>query len=266
MLEFRPATIDDLPSVVALTAELRGRLATWAPRWWRPSGDADAIHRMWLEHLVTNAAGTLHVASASGDVVGCFAVNLQARQWFVDDLAVSDPALWPALATGLVGYVEQRPALACSASQDGMRAGALEGAGCKHVSSYWIRETASGTPEVGTVNGDVVTATRPQHTFGGKPFDHTDPGALAFATDDGSVIGSPSTAAPPIYDPGGTVTVVDFVDGPHLDRLLDTTLRLAGNRGDVLLCAVCGIDDHTLAEALTATGFTRTVDVFRLPQ
>lgn len=46
-LELRPATNDDLPSVVSLTSELRDRLARWSPRWWAKAEGADVIHPMW---------------------------------------------------------------------------------------------------------------------------------------------------------------------------------------------------------------------------
>jgi hypothetical protein len=79
------------------------------------------------------------------------------------------------------------------------------------------------------------------------------------------LVGSAPVAAPPVYDPGGPVTVVDLVTGPDLDALLGTALGLAHARGDVVLCVVCATEDHELAHALDRSGFARTVDVHRLP-
>jgi hypothetical protein len=220
---------------------------------------------MWLEHLVTNEPGTVHVATAAGDVVGCLGTIRQPTQWFVDDVAVHGDELWPDFATGLVRYVDGRPALTCLSPEDEVRAAALQAAGCEQVSSYWVRGTTSDAGSGGTVDPAAATTPRPPHTFGGTPFDHHATDALAFTTSDGTVIGTPPTTAPPVYDPGGTVTVVDLATGPRLEPLLDLALGLAGARGDVLLCVVCGVGDGALTDALETTGFTRTVDVHRLP-
>lgn len=218
---------------------------------------------MWLEHLLTNVPGCLHVAlDPDASLVGCAAVNAQRGQWFVDDVAVRHDDLWPSLAPGLVHYIQQRPALTCVAPDDGTRADALHAAGCELVSTYWIRDTTSGPGDRVPLDPAAAVLPRPPHTFG-APIDHTTAGALAFSSPSGSVIGSPSIAAPPIYDPGGTVTVVDLVHGPDLELVLETASAVAHARGDVLVCVVCGVGDAERASALSTAGFTRTVDVHR---
>lgn len=162
-----------------------------------------------------NEPGTMHAAAAGAEVVGCLVVNEQAMQWFIDDVAVIDDDLWPEFASALVRYVTQRPALTCVASGDRIRAGSLQAAGCDHVSSYWVRGTTSSDRTLSAPDDVVTTAPRPAHTFGGGPFDHSASDALAFTTADGTVVGSPPITAPPVYDPGGTMTVVDLVRGPE---------------------------------------------------
>lgn len=264
-MEFRIADADDLASIVALTAVSRDRLAQWSPLWWSKPEGADAIHQRWLEHVVTTSPGTHRVATVDDEVVGCFAANRQPTQWFVDDVAVREDDQWPAFAVGLVHNLDERPALTCLSSKDTVRGNALLTAGCDHVSSYWIRPPTGSVQPSAAVDPSMVTSWRPPHTFGGLPFDHTAVGALAFTSDDGAVVGSPSVKAPPIYGSGGTVTVIDLVTGPRPERLLVTALGLAAARHDEVLCVVCGTADEELAQGLERTGFTRTVDVHRFP-
>jgi len=265
VLEFRAAGPVDLPSIVAMTAATRDRLASWAPRWWAKAQGADEVHPMWLEHLVTNEPGTMHVATAADRVVGCLGISQQSEQWFLDDVSVREDDLWPDFVAGLVRYIKPRPARTCVSPQDRTRAEAMTRAGCPAVSSYWIRQTTHRTPTVGPLDPSAAGAPRPPHTFGGSPLSHHADEALAFTTDDGTVIGSAPVTAPPVYDPGGTVTVVDLVTGSNRRGLLDTALDVAGARGDVLLCVVCGHDDAELATALSDADFARTVDVYSLP-
>lgn len=265
VLEFRDAVPGDLASIAAMTAATRERLASWAPKWWAKSQGADEVHPMWLEHLVTNEPGTMHVATAADRVVGCLGITWQSEQWFLDDVSVREDDLWPDFVAGLVQYIKPRPALTCVSPQDRARAEAMTRAGCSAVSSYWIRRTTDRTSTVGPLDPSAAGAPRPPHTFGGSPLSHHADEALAFTTDDGTAIGSAPTTAPPVYDPGGTVTVVDLVTGSNRRGLLDTALDVAGARGDVLLCVVCGHDDAELATALPDADFARAVDVYSLP-
>lgn len=265
VLEFREAAPGDLPSIVAMTAATRERLASWAPGWWAKSQGADEVHPMWLEHLVTNEPGTMHVATAADRVVGCLGITQQSEQWFLDDVSVREDDRWPDFVVGLVRYIKPRPALTCVSPQDRARAEAMTRADCSAMSSYWIRKTTKGSPTVGPLDPSAASAPRPPHTFGGGPLSHDAAEALAFTTDDGTVIGSSPVTAPPVYDPGGTVTVVDLVTGSNRRGLLDTALDVAGARGDVLVCVVCGHDDAVLATALSDADFVRTVDVYSLP-
>lgn len=260
----RTAELIDVPAIAALTRAHRHRLASWAPRWWAPSIAADEIHPLWLEHLVRNGAGALRVVVSGGEVVGCVGVMPQGDQWFIDDVAVVDESMWTDVGAVLVRKIPERPALSCVATADRQRAEAFEAAGSRAVSSYWIRPTETGPFDAKPIVAGVSDQPRPAHTFGGA-FAPAAPGALACTTAAGSISGSPSVTAPPVYDPGGTVGVIDFIAGDDLRALVTTALAASAARGDVLLNVVCGHDNPTLASALGEAGFDRTVEVHRWP-
>ena len=262
-LHVREATLDDLDAVATITREHRRRLSTFGPRWWHPADGADEIHPLWLGHLISSDLATVRVLESEDGVVASAVALAQPDAWFIDDVAVAEGGQWSAVAPALVVGIPERPALTCVASGDGAQSAAFEEAGFVVVSSYWMRGTElgpiAGSPYEGDVPGDP-----PPHTFGGA-FDPAADGALAFSLDGGIVIGSPSTPAPPIYDPGGPVTIVDRVVGRDLEALLQNALAMTAARGDVVLAVVSATDDHDLAAALAATGFDRTVDVHRWP-
>jgi hypothetical protein len=81
----------------------------------------------------------------------------------------------------------------------------------------------------------------------------------------GYATGSPSFRAPPIYDPGGTVCVVDRVVGRDRRALLHQMLRLALARGDVGAIVVVDQADLELAAIADSLGARHPVDVYRWP-
>lgn len=256
----RAAVPDDLDAIAALTADGRSQLARWSRLWWRPARGADALHRSWLEHLVGADGVSARVAEAGGQVVGCaFAVPAGDGGWVVDDVAVAATAGWGDVGPVLLGAISERPALVCTPTRDRARLEACTAAGLVGRSSYWIAATRPGSSAVGPIREPGALAAAPPHTFG-SPLDPAAPGALAFETRDGIVVGSPSLPAPPVYDPGGTVCVVDRVVGEQT-RLLRDAMAQADERGDVVLTVVCGQDDADLAGQLSATGFERTVEL-----
>jgi hypothetical protein len=160
-----------------------------------------------------------------------------------------------------------RLALTCIPTSDSDAVSAFADAGAVRVSTYWVASTASiAASESEPTPHRPDDVTRPCHTFGGQAFDPGAPGALAFTTDAGSMVGTPSITAPPVYDPGGTVTVVDHVKGADLLETLRTGLAVASERGDVLLTVICDADNADLAAALDESGFERTVEVYAFPQ
>ena len=259
----RAATPQDLDAIAALTIDLRAQLGRWSRLWWRPAPGIDPLHRAWLEHLVGADGVAARVVEVDGRVVGCAFAVPGVGGWVVDDVAVSPMAGWAEVGPVLLAAVTERPAVLCAPTRDRARLEACAAAGLTGVSSYWIAATRPGASTVGPIRQPEVLPAAPPHTFG-SPLDPLAPGALAFETRDGVVVGSPSITAPPVYDPGGTVCVVDRVVGEQT-RLLRDAMAQADERGDVVLTVVCGRDDVDLAGQLSATGFERTVELLAFP-
>lgn len=264
-LNVRLATEDDLDDVVSLTAANRKRLAEWSPTWRRPSAVADQVHPFWLQHLVQSDGPVLRVLEEDGSVIACAASMPQSGQWFIDDIAIIDDNRWPDAGTALLNAIPERPALMCVPAPDHVRAEAAHTAGLSHVSSYWIRPADTGDFRPQPIPTSLDIPEPPPHTFGGRldPYTH---GALAFIDEDGGiVVGSTSVMAPPVYDPGGTVSVIDLIDGPDRASLLRAALAGAAQRGDILVNVVAATDDTQLHRLLDEAAFQRTVDVYSWP-
>jgi hypothetical protein len=261
----RLATQEDLDAIVALAAASRHRLAGWAPRWWRVAAAADELHRLWLTHLVGSDDAVVRVVTDGGHVVGCAVSVPQARQWFVDDVAMVDDDHWAEAGADLLEAVAERPAITCVPTLHLARRATSLACHLRHESSVWVRPTiARGAPALGALDVGTPLPPAPLHTFGG-PLDPAAEGALAFDDGEGGlVVGSPSTAAPPVYDPGGPVCIVDRVVGDP-GPLLEQALQASGARGDVLLAVVAAVDDRRLLSGLHQLDFVRTVDVFSWP-
>lgn len=258
----RYAIESDLDAVAKLTAQHRARLAGWAPRWWKPSEAADQIHPYWLQHLITSDGPIVRVAADSDNVIGCAVSMPQESRWFIDDFAVATDR-WRDAGIALIGAIDERPALTCTASQDAARLKILNDRGLAHVSSYWIRGTEAGHADIQPVDIGAPLPDPPVHTFGAAIDPRAD-GALTFTHRDGMIIGSPSIPAPPVYDPDGTVCVIDRVVDVT-DELIRAAIATAGQRGDVLINIIAAAEDELLQRRLGDNGFTRTVDVHRWP-
>jgi hypothetical protein len=263
----RAAVETDLEPIAGLTAASRRRLARWSPLWWRQAARADDLHPFWLRHLLDRDGPVMRVVDQGGTVVGCAISMPQPGQWFVDDVAVVDDTRWADAGAALLAAVTERPALTCIPTADVARADAARTVGLRPVSSYWIRATEPA-PESGSLSADldgVDIPAAPPHSFGGG-LDARADGALVLADGRGGlVIGSPSTSAPPVYDPGGTVCVVDRVTGRDRAGMLRAASAAASRRGDVLLAVVAADEDGELRGLLGDAGFERTVEVHAWP-
>jgi hypothetical protein len=262
-MSVRLATEDDLDEIVRLTTVYRERVAGWAQLWWRKSSSADQAHPGWLAHMLRSPEFTVRVVEVDGVVEGCAVSVPQRAQWFIDDVAVIDDARWPSSGVALLAAVSERPALTCVPSADSARVAASRRAGLERVSSYWIGPPRDG-PMVSRPLDDQPVPQPPRHTFGGG-LDPHQTGALCLADNDGVLVGSPPFPAPPIYDPGGTVCVIDRVTGSTRQRLLDSALSAAFQRGDVLVNVIVADDDPELSQLAVERGLHKTVDVFSWP-
>jgi hypothetical protein len=260
----REAVEDDLDTIAELTRARRGELAGWAPTWWAKSESADEIHPLWLAHLLAGGAARTLVVLADDAAVGCAVVLDQGSQFFVDDVAIRGDHLSGGIRALVEGTRDLRPALTCVPTQDESTIAAFSSTGATLVSTYWINETTADTLDVGAFDAD-ISISRPRHTFGGRAFDPEAKDALAFTSTSGSVIASPSISAPPVYDPGGTVTVADLVTGSDLRATLLAARSAAGSRGDALITVVCDPSHQELIDALGWVGFRRTVEVYEIP-
>ena len=223
----------------------------------------DHTHPEWLAHMLRSPQFTFRVVETDGAVEACAVSVPQRAQWFIDDVAVIDDDRWPDSGVALLGAVRERPALTCVPSADTARLAASCVAGLDRVSSYWTGPPRDG-PMVSRPLHDEPVLPPPRHTFGGG-LDPTADGALCLADSNGVVVGSPPIPAPPIYDPGGTVCIIDRVTGSTRQRLLDSALSVVFQRGDVLVNVIVAEDDLELSHLAAERGLQRTVDVFSWP-
>jgi hypothetical protein len=270
-LVVRRATEDDVEALVELTAAHRRHLAEWAPEWWRPAAGADAVHPLWLAHLVTSEEPVTRVVVDGDGAVRAGGIALdQGPTWVVDDVAAADDAA----GVALLRAVSERPALTCVAAADESGAARAVTAGWTPVASYWVGPAtgdrartapapADGEPDAADGEPDAAAAPPgpvPAHTFGPALGDRPAGAPLG-----GGAWGVGGLPAPPVYDPGGTVTVVVAVAGPDRAGAVRAAVAGAADRGDVLVAVVVGTDDDDLAAAAAACGLVRTVDVWSAP-
>jgi hypothetical protein len=265
LVTVRTAGDDDLDAVAGLLAARRRQLAGWAPRWWRPAANADDLHRLWLGHLIGAEGPVVRVAvDDGGAVLGCAVTVPQVWGTLVDDVAVAAEDRWADAGTALLGAVRDRPARTCVPAADPPAAAAAVEAGMVQLSSYWVVPLEGGGGPAPPAPPAEVPSTLPAatpHTFG-PPFDPSADGALVVADERGVVVGSRPIAAPPVFDPGGTVAVVDRLHGPDRETAVAAAVAAAGGRGDALLAVVAPVADGALATALATAGFDRVVDVY----
>ena len=222
-------TVDDLDWVVAALAERRKQLVLQAPIFWRPSENADRIHRAYLTRLLTQAG-------ARGYRTETAVLIAAPRQqgWIVDDACVpleqwggaDAQALWEAFAAECSGdpvrfvcprYEQERGAFA-------HRAGLIV------AESWWLMELPGSE--------------------GGEPGLTVDlPGASAF-----------TTAAPPVYDPLGPMLFLPDVTDPQ--TAIPAAVREAPRRGCAGIVVNQRPGDFALAAELDEAGFRQHCDYY----
>jgi hypothetical protein len=254
----RPAEPSDLDAVAVLTARHRAELAAWSPVWWRPSVGADDIHRAWLEQLLGRGDVVSRVVEDDGRVVGCALTVPHGEQWLVDDVAFDGVGT---AGGALLAAIEERPAVLCIATADMTARQLARDARLDIVATYWIAAPVAAPGATFTTSGGADLPASPPHTFAAA-FEHE---TAVLETSDGLVVATGSLPAPPIYDPRGTVCVVDRVVGTGRGRLLAAASAAAHERGDGLIAVVCAATDRELERRLTSAGFTRTVELVAWP-
>lgn len=277
----RPATVDDLPALTAITARHRRRLAGWEPAYWRMAGDADAAHERWLRQavdaqdarvrvLVSDDPADAATANGGGTVVGCVVSLRRDGWWVLDDFATADDGWWSDGMVQLLRTVDERPALTCVPRADIRKTGCCASAAMRPWSAYWVLRLGDAVPAapegVRRVSTDTAGDSLPPaapHTFGAP----LDPGAedvVLLGDERGGIAVLGRNEAPPVYDPGGTSGLVDRIDQKAPERLIDAATSAARERGDVQLLVVCP-EAPKLEEALIDRRFHRVADVYGWP-
>jgi len=264
-LVIRPAADEDLPAIVALTAQKRRQLADWEPEFWAMGEHADEIHRAWLGRLVAADRIVSRVAVDAKEVVGFAASLPREDRWIVDDACVAS-GRWAQVGPTLLEGILERPALTCVPHAAVPEADAFRSAGWAVVSHYRVLRLPGRdcSAEPGLNPGQPAEFAPPTpSTFW---LDPEDAGALVLVDDEGGhIVGSASSTPPGIYEPGGTTCVVDRISGGRRDRLIAALTAAAAERGDVQVLVVCGEDDFELRDILDAQGWRHPVDVFVSP-
>lgn len=216
----------DLDWVLALTRARRESLAPVAPRFWRPSADATAIHGAYLKSLITDA-----------DVVGLrtddgyLIVQRQGPLWVVDDMVVSPDAAWPTDGVSLLRAAQDR----CGRLRfvvpvvEGPRLAAAKEVGLGPVESWWHRDLPPASHVRAAGNADPAVRVKDAECR--------------------------LMTAPPIYDPGGPVLLVTHVGSPDGLALIETA---AARRGAHVAVVTLRPDDGSRTRLLTSAGYRLT--------
>ncbi len=267
-MTIQPATSDDLKLVVSLTRATRRRLAEWAPVYFCPAAGADEGHAGFLAFMIGSDDYSTRVLVADGETVGFFVEVAQGARIWIDDLCVTDEALWPAAVDAITKSVAA-PWSTCVASLDATRTTALLADGLRVISSYWARSTddvsVPAPPHEPSDAGELPEpgfdpANAAFHTFGGQAFQPDVPGVLVVTSSQGYAIGSPSVT-PPIYDPGGPTTIIDQITGPDRRELLQQALTSAAARADAQVVVVCAEADSELEQMVAEASFDHVVNL-----
>lgn len=229
----RPITSRDVPWVCELMARRRERYAEYSPVFWHPADDAVERHRPYVEYCVADGK-FVALRSDNGFVLGELRDDGDCS---IEDFAVTDDALWAtegrALLSAAWDEARGRGATRCrvvTARRDTALVEMLESCGLAAVEAWWVQPSgmpAAEPPVYGPVEAEGVQALQ--------------------------------IAAPPVYDLGGPVLLVQHLDRPGLAAGL---LALARARGAALVVAPAPVGARSLNDALAVAGFEETTEFF----
>ncbi len=214
---------------MSVLARRREQLVARAPVFWRPAPDTAALHRAFLEHLITEGGARAYRTEDS-----VLVAVPRDDGWLVDDAHVPDEdwaygdglVLWKALANDC----EDSPVRFVCPVYELPRAQFAYDVGLRVVESWWLRELpGSGGGEAGRrvllPGGEAITV-----------------------------------PAPPIYAPPGPILFLPAPDHP------DQAVRAAIEQAPALGCAGIVVNQvagyHALADLLTESGFRRHCDYY----
>ena len=150
-MPIRPASHGDLDQVVAMSAEVRSRLAVLDPHFWRPHADADATQLAWFSYLLQDAGHIVLVAEdesrpgLGGFIIGRLmdappVYDPGGRTCLVDDFAWRTPSAAEELLTAAKAWAIKEGAVTLvvvTAAADGDRRDVLQEAGLHATSEWW---------------------------------------------------------------------------------------------------------------------------------
>lgn len=221
----RPLTTDDLDWVVESARVRREALAPHAPRFWRPADDAVTRHRAFLDRSLADPA-TLALRTDHGFLV---AVGGETRR-VVDDMVVAEGA-WVDEGAALLRAVLDATAtvrLVAPVAEPERRTTAAS-VGMTVADTWWHRDL----PLV-QVRGE-----------GGRV-------ELSTAGARGRLV-----PAPPVFDPGGSVLLVQEVTGAEPLAAVEAE---AAERGATVSVVPQRPDDLMRELLLVGAGYVRTTD------
>ena len=161
-LTIRPARADDLEPIVALADDRRTQYAEYQPVFWRPTPDAAARQRPYLESLIADVTVITLVAISDETLVG-FVIghlvpapavyNPGGPTCTIDDFACDQPASWATVGVDLLSAVRQEArqrgaaqlVVVCGHLDQAKRT-ALENCRLTIASEWWVAPLAPNQP------------------------------------------------------------------------------------------------------------------------
>ncbi len=277
-MTIRPADDSDVEAIADLLADGRVRQQAWDPDFWAIAPDARQVHPMFLSMVVCHGATIARVHDGPGAGPDAVAIatplsdasNGRGMAWVIDDFAVSRVHDWGRLGP---------PLLAAIAGRARSLGGQWLVVGCPHLDRDRSEMLASAGFEIDgwyrhLRHGAPTTAPEipgPESEDLPLPVLH---GMLPVLADAEPVVGDRAAgrrtgplAAPPVYRPGGTTTLVDSVaavDASAVDGFIERLESDSRDRGDVGLLVVAGPAQPALDRTLDRRGYGRLIDWWAL--
>lgn len=203
-MSVRDFKADDAEWAAKLMEQRRKTYASYSPVFWRPAAGVSELHAGFLRRLTTNPANVC-LRAEHGFIVG----QLRRAECFVDDFAVDEEGTWGNDGRELLGELWSRVASdtiitmrVVTAKADRDKVAMLTVAGLTLAEQWWV-----------------------------KPLDPTGASETAPGRVTGPGFSGLLGPAPPVYDPGGPVLLVDRLDD---DGDLASVEDAAGAMGTVL--------------------------------
>jgi hypothetical protein len=224
----RMMTIADVEWVVELAARRRQRIAKFAPRLWNPAPGARREHATFLAGLIQSST----VLSVRTDHGYLFGVPDRGRV-VVDDLGLEDDALWQSEGNALLRHAAgSGPLRVVCPIPEAPRRAVVADLALSVAETWWHRDL------------DLV-----------PPFiEQRDEHRLAVEGAEGLLV-----SAPPVYDPGGPVLLVQAAATESALRSIE---RSASQLGAVVSVVSVTRGSQLAPADLEASGYKETTEFF----